>query len=156
MKTDSATKLRLLDSADGVVEGPDLPPRVPDGQYQGVYVRHDSIEQRQFAGAPKVYLWVRLYDAGEHTGKMLYRSFRVRRLIGHRGFAVGRRSDLLKTYARLTEMPGHRPRTDRINLRDLRSMLLLVHTRTVVRDYRSRSLPEELRYSVVDEIFRAA
>jgi hypothetical protein len=144
--------LHALDFSEGIVEGDDLPPRVPDGEYPAIYVSHECAELRQFGGAPKVFVTVRLLDAGEHTGKLLFRAYRVLRVRGRRAFSLGRRSDLLKMYARVMETPDHRPRLDRINLRDLRPMLLRVRTRTVERDGKGRGLPESLRYSVVDEI----
>ena len=71
------------DEPEGVVEGKDWP-LVPDAEYQAVYVGHDGVEVRQFRGAAKVFVRLRLYDAGEHTDKVLYRAYRVPWVKGRR------------------------------------------------------------------------
>ena len=145
--------LRVVEVADGFVEGPELV-RVPDAEYLAACIRHTCVEVRQFGGAPKVYLNLRLLDAGAHTDKELFRAYRVLRVIDRQRFIMGRRSDLLKMYARVMEVPDHRQRLDRISLRALRGMLLIIRTRTIDHDSKGRELPEALRYSVVDDILR--
>jgi hypothetical protein len=138
----------VVDLADGIVEGREWP-LVPDGEYLATYQGHECVELAQFRKAPKVFIRLRLFDAGEHSGKMLFRAYRVRRRIDSRRFVVGRRSHLLKMYYRIVE---HRVRPDRLNLRELRHHLLRIRTRTVTIDGDQRDLPRALWYSVVADI----
>lgn len=136
----------VLELADGLVEGAAWP-LVPDGNYLATYQGHDCLELRQFK-TPKVFIRFRLHDAGPHTGKVLFRAYRVRRILDGKRFVVGRRSDLLEMVCRV--MGGARP--DRISLRELKRHLVRVRVRTVSQDARQRTLPEALRYSVVDDV----
>lgn len=147
----SAVALRseanVHDIADGMVES-EAWPLVPDGDYLAVYVGHDCINLRQFKQS-KVFLRFRLFDAGAHTGKILFRAYRVRRILDGKRFVVGRRSDLLHMVCQVMD---HRTRPDRISLRELKRHILKVRTRTVIQDGKQRPLPLALRYSVVDDI----
>jgi hypothetical protein len=55
----------------------------------------------QFRKAPKVFIHLRLFDAGEHTGKVLFRAYRVKRRIDSPRFVVGPKSHLLKRVCRV-------------------------------------------------------
>ena len=149
MAADPAKKpANVVALADGIVEGKAWP-IVPDGEYLASYVGHDCMEVRQFRNAPKLFVRLRLYDAGEHSGKVLFRAYRVRRVIDGKRFALGARSDLLKMVCKVL---GHRSRPDRISLRELKHHLLRVRTRTVTKDGDQRDLPRAMHYSVVDDI----
>ena len=54
-------------------------PRVPDGEYQAVFVGHDVVEMHQFKGngkpQAKLFMRFKLFDAGEHSGKGLVHGF---------------------------------------------------------------------------------
>lgn len=142
----------VVDLHDGFVEG-DAPPLVPDGEYQAVYIGHDVVELAQFHRAAKVFVRVRLHDAGAHTGTVLFRAYRVRRRIDSRRFVAGRRSEIVKMVARVLGQTG---RPDRISLRDLKRHLLRVLVRTVTTDAKQRALPPSLHYSVIDTIVGTA
>lgn len=129
----------------------DLPPRVPDGDYLAHLVYHETA----FAfKAPKVYLWFKLIDYGEHFEKMLYRPYRVKSLKGKPGrngrFVLTKGGDLLKMILRVLQHGPKRP--DRVSLSDLKNRAIRIRTRTVKADYLQRPLPEALWYSVVDEV----
>lgn len=137
----------VADLADGIVEGTDWP-LVPDGQYLATYQGHECVELKQFKLTPKVFIHLKLYDAGEHSGKVLYRAYRVKRRIDGKRFIVGRRSELLRMVCTVL----YRTRPDRISLRELKRHLLRIRTRTVTKDAKQRELPAALQYSVVDDI----
>ena len=150
-KTQTAPRsAEVLHLSEIVVEGHQWP-LVPDGQYQAVLIGHECTAVRQFANAAKLFLKLRLHEAGEHTGQVLYRAYRVK-WIKDRRFGVARRGDLHKMMCRVLDVPEHRWRLDRLSLRHLRHMILRVNTRTVSKDYKGRPLPECMRYSVIDEI----
>jgi hypothetical protein len=138
----------VVELHDGIVEGKAWP-LVPDGEYLATYQGHDCVELAQFRKAPKVFIRVRLYDAGEHTGKVLFRAYRVRRRIDSRRFVLGAGSHLLRMLCRVV---SHRARPDRVSLGELKHHLLRIRTRTVLKGADQRDLPAVLRYSVVSEI----
>ncbi len=138
----------VVQFADGIVEGADWP-LVPDAEYLAVYQGHDCIEMASFRGAPKVFIRFKLAEAGPHTGKTLFRAYRVRRRIDSKRFAVGPRSELLAMICRVMDPPT---RQRQISLRDLKRHLVRVRTRTVIKDGRQRDVPAAMRYSVIDEI----
>jgi len=142
------TTINVVPIYDGIVEG-SIWPLVPDGRYLATYIDHDVVELAQFKKAAKVFIRLRLFDAGEHSGKVLFKAYRAKRRIDGKRFTVGARSELLKMVCRVI---SHRTRPDRISLRDLKHCLLQVSTRTVAKDGKQRELPEVLRYSVIDDI----
>lgn len=138
----------VVDLADGVVEGKAWP-LVPDAVYLASYVDHDCLELAQFRRQPKVFIRFRLFDAGEHTGKVLFRAYRVKRRLDGKRFVVGGRSELLRMVCMVL---NHRTRPDRISLRELTRHLLRVRTRTVLKDADQREMPAALRYSVIADV----
>lgn len=132
----------------GCVEGPEYP-LVPDGEYLAVYAGHNALSLAQFGRTPKLFLRVRLVDAGPHTDKVLFRAYRLKRLKNNGSFTVGPRSDLFKMFCRLLDS---RLRPDRLSFHDLKHCLLRIRTRTVNMDGDRNTHPAVLRYSVVDEI----
>ena len=139
------------DSYDGVVEGRCWPV-VPDAAYLAVYVDHEVVELRQFGNAPRCFVTFKLVDAGEHTGKTLYRAYRVTARIDSRRFRVARRSELVKMLSRVLYPDTRLQRLDRVSLRQLKPMMLRVSTRTVSRDPKGRPLPAVMHYSVIDDV----
>jgi hypothetical protein len=133
-----------------VVEGRQWP-LLPDGAYDAVFIGYECVNQKQFGGAPKVFLRFRLHDAGEYTGKEVYRAFRAKATRG-RQIVLGRRSELYRTFCRVLERTERSVRPDRLSLKDLKRKLFRIRTRTVSTDGKKRPLPASMRYSVVDDI----
>ena len=129
-------------------------PRIPDGDYEAVFVRHETA---LLLKTGKVFLWFRIVTPGSHFDAEICRPYRCREIIGRPGkggrFKLNRGSDLFKDLARLLDV-ARRP--DRISLQDLRGSVWIIRTRTVDRDHRQRPIPEAARYSVVSEILHAA
>lgn len=142
-----------LSVADDIRFECDERPLLPDGEYQAVYVHHET---HYTFRTPKVYIWFRVVTQGEWFGKMLYRPYRVKSLTGkprkNGGFHVRRGSDLFMDLARVLEMKA---RPDRVSASVLAGRVWRVRTRTVTRDYMQRLLPEWMRYSVVETIIGA-
>jgi len=133
---------------DGIIEGTWWP-LVPDGEYVAKVIRHETAIVFK---TPKLFIHFELVDPGLQNVH-LYAAYRIKRLTGKPGkngrFVISPRSELLFQLAQLYD---RQIRLDRISLRALRNCLLRVRTRTVTNDYRQRSLPEALRYSVVAEV----
>lgn len=130
-------------------------PLVPEGQYKAMFIGHDVVEMLQFKvkgkPTPKLFLRFKLFDAGEHSEKVLFMACRVRERITQKRFRVGRRSKLIKMLCRVL---NPRTRVDRITLTDLKGRLLKVKVRTVVKDAEGQDVHAALAYSVVDDIIR--
>jgi hypothetical protein len=146
----AARPAKVLYLSEFIVEGA-VWPLIPDREYDAVLIAYECALLRQFAGAAKVFLKFRLLDAGEHTGKVVYRAFRALRIEGSR-FVIARKGDLHKAICRLLDIPDHRLRGDRVSLHQLKHKVIRINTRTVSKDSKGRPLPESLRYSVVDDL----
>lgn len=131
----------------------DAPQQVPDGEYSARYLGHDTAVAFKTG---KVFLRFAIADLGPYCEIKLYRPYRVRTVVGRPGpggkFSLNRGSDLYKDLARLLDV-SRRP--DRISLHSLKGRVWRIRTRTVIRDYQQRELPEVLRYSVIDQILFA-
>tara|TARA_R110002072_G_scaffold171703_7_gene325469 strand:- start:8446 stop:8871 length:426 start_codon:yes stop_codon:yes gene_type:complete len=126
------------------------PPSIEPGEYTAVYVFHET-SKAAFGGKPKVYLTFRLIDPGVF-GVELFAAFNVREITGkpkrYGGFGLSRRQEL--TYQLAKVLPEFR--LDRPTLKPLVHKTLKVAVRTVVKDYKQRSLPLQLQYSVIDRM----
>ena len=123
---------------------------VPDGTYRAVLIGHETASVFRTA---KVFLHFRIVEVGNEFGKLLYRAYRARALVGKPArngkFKVARRSELLLMVYRVTHL---KIRVDRLSFAELRSHVLRISTRTVSKDYQQRDLPQPLWYSVVDDV----
>ena len=146
----STNVLRLEPRNDDIeIEG-EIPPLIPEGEYLACFIRCET--KRRFKGL-KAFPYFRIQDMGDYYGTELYRSYHVvdagPKMKGRRRFKLKPRSHLFLDLCRLY---GPRQRPDRVSVNGLRSMLLRVSVRTVVKDYLQRPLPESLQYSVIDEL----
>jgi hypothetical protein len=132
-----------------VVDTKYLPPKIPDGIYEGVYTRWDS--QVVFK-CPKVFVYFRITELGQYHGLELYRPYRAHALskTGKSAkFMLKPRSEFLRMLRRIG---GENIRRDRASLSVLAGKVLKLKVRTVTKDYRQRDLPEHDQYSVIEEI----
>ena len=125
-------------------------PVVEPGEYTAIYLHHET-NRSAFGGKPKVYLIFRLVDPGVF-GEELYAAYNIKKVVGKKSrngsFKLSRRQDLTLQLANV--LPDFR--LDRISLRSLINKTVRILVRTVKRDYKQRSLPPPLQYSVVDQI----
>lgn len=139
---------------DIVVEG-NPRPFIEPGKYQAVLV---GWETHRTYKTPKVYLHFRIVDPGPAFEVEIFRAYRVSGFVGKPGrmgrFKLKRRSDLYLALCRLYE--GRKLRPDRMSLRGLGGLVLIVSVRTVTIDARQRPLPECEHYSVVDALLDVA
>ena len=126
-----------------------LPPKIPEGVYQGVFVRQ---EMAVVFKCPKIFVYFRITELGQHHGVELFRAYRVNtqpRPGKSPKLILKPRSELLRMIQRLS---GEKVRRDRASLSTLRGKLLKITVRTVTKDYRQRDLPEYDQYSVIEDI----
>tara|TARA_B100002049_G_scaffold17743_1_gene12059 strand:+ start:139 stop:585 length:447 start_codon:yes stop_codon:yes gene_type:complete len=132
------------------IELVDAPAQIPPGEYSAYYTKHETAFMYRSA---KVFVHFRI-QGGEYHGMHVYRAFRVKELRGkpRKGgaFKLRHSQELYRQFVRLTASGRERP--DRISLHRLRGCLLRISVRTVTKDSRQRELPENLQYSVVDEL----
>lgn len=126
-------------------------PLVPDGKYSAKLVSFETA----IVFSPKVFLHFEIITPGPYMGERLFRAYRVHQLRGRprkRGqFKLRAGSELYRTICRL--YPDQK-RPDRIALTPLMRLVLQVRTRTVTTDHKQNPLPDNLQYSVVDEIIK--
>ena len=129
----------------------DFIPYVPPGTYTVSYVRHETV---MLFRTPKLVIWFRIVDMGQHFGKSIPRYYNVRRIIRklgkHGGFQAGRSSDFVREYASI--FPDRITRLDRIAMQPFQTALIRAVVRTVTRDRSQRDLATTLHYSVIERL----
>ncbi len=126
-------------------------PLLPEGEYLVAYTHHETALVFR---TPKVFVHFRIVEPGPYFDTRLFRAYRTAESIGQLGkngrFKLKPRSELYLTMCWLYQAQKIRP--DRVSLRDLKQLRLRATVRTVNKDYKQRPLPENLHYSVLDEI----
>lgn len=146
------SRLHLVGKESDLIEIAGRPrPRIEPGDYEARLLGWDTVRMQQFGGSSKVFLEFEIV-CGEYADTRLFAAYRVKAINGKSkrrgGFTLGRGSELLRQLGIL----GLLTRPDRLSLEPLRKVILQVRVRTVARNAKGRPLPEELRYSVVDEM----
>jgi hypothetical protein len=129
-------------------------PLVPDAIYLAICC---SCEVKPTFKSLKTYLRFRIAE-GEHAGKILFRAYNVEgKIIPGKGPGTGPRPkltrglELFKMLCRVLNLPPN-TKPHRVGSRELVGQLCKIKTRTVLRDYQQKTLPEAGRYSVVDDV----
>ena len=137
--------------APGMLDG-ERPALIPTGKYTLCFEYHET---KFIFSRPKLFLWFKVLDYGDHFGTKLARDYGARRLIGRSGkharFAVGWKSDFLREYAALFGAPH---RLDRIAMTPFERVTLQGKVRTVEKGHAQRVIAQGLRYSVIEELLR--
>lgn len=126
-----------------------LPPKIPDGVYEAVYLRCESAN---VFTCSKVFVYFRITELGQYHGQVLYRPYRahaVSKMGKSAKFMLKPRSELLRM---LRKIGGENIRRDRASLSVLVGKVLKIKVRTVTKDYRQRDLPEHDQYSVIEDV----
>jgi hypothetical protein len=144
---------RVIDGAECEVDyGKDWP-LVPDGEYQAVFIGHETA---RYGRSSRAYLHFRIVDPGAQHGKELYRAYPVAALKGRPqkggAFRVTKHQWLFKLLCKATDAKA---RPDRLSLNALKNRVWVISTRTVRKDYRQNEHPVFCQYSVVDEVKHA-
>ena len=135
--------------------GSDFIPHVPPGTYTVAYIRHETAKLFR---TPKLVVWFRIVDMGQHFGKAIPRYYNIKRAIGklgkHGGFHAGRSSDFVREYASI--FPDRITRLDRIAMQPFQTAMIRAAVRTVTRDRSQRELATTLHYSVIERLIGAS
>ena len=134
----------------------DLPPLIPEGEYQLKLVSHATVIQFK---TPRLALKFSIVDYNEYHGTVLYRYYNVVKLTskaGTKGSCKHKaRGDFMIDYCTL--LPNqHITRLDRVPMEPLYQTVIVGKVRTVKRNNQQRVLPEQLQYSVVDSLLRVS
>ena len=126
---------------------------IPPGQYEATFTHHETAIVFKSA---KLFVWFRLVDPGPYFGVAIYKAYRVKALTGpprrNGGYIIGRNSDVAKMLVKTCDVKN---RPDRLSAHMLAGKVLTISVRTVTTDYRQRSIPEALQYSVVADVVRS-
>lgn len=140
------------DRHDGGEVDADRYPSLPPGLYRVRFSHWQTL--LLFQRAAKVVLWFVIMEEGPHWGKAIARFYNCTRIIGRPSkngrFKVGRRSKLVKDFCRL--YPDRIGRMDRIPMSAFGTQELLAEVRTVESDFEQATMPEALRYSVIERL----
>lgn len=124
-----------------------VPPLVPDGVYEFVFVR---AERGRFEKRERTFLWFRIATPGDHLGLELYLAC-PHPSDGGRKFGLGS-----KLVAAATVALGQRPkRRDRLSTKIFRNKVFRARTRTVTKDSKGNERPRTDQYSTLDTLLSA-
>lgn len=128
----------------------DVWPLIPEGHYLVSYSHHET---KRLFKTPKVFVHFKIVDQGPYFGIQIFRAYRVNEIVGKERkngrFKLKSRSEL---FLALCGLHDRKLRPDQISIRPLKNSLIKASVRTVSKDYKQRTLPECLRYSVVDKL----
>lgn len=149
---EAAPNLRVVESDAGELVG-NLPALLPPGEYQ-LRLEHWSTS-RLFGRSPKLALWFRVMDMGEHFEASVPRYYNVVDLKGRPGrwgrFKAAAGGSLARDYARLLSLPT---RFDRFNLEQLTRHVVVAEVGTVATGSQQEKLAPASQYSVVRKLLR--
>ncbi len=125
-------------------------PLLPDGEYTAKFVKQEVVTLRIFRGATRLFAHFQILD-GPHSRQRIYGAWPVSATManGKTRLSLKPRSDL---YIMLCNLLGYRIRPDRISFQSLQRCVLRIRTRTVRKNFRQKTLPLFMQYSVVAEI----
>jgi hypothetical protein len=121
----------------------DLPPLVPEGTYEVVFVRAEKA--RIWDARQKVFLHFRIMDQGAYLDRALFMIVT---------FPTHGRLSLSSKYLREWSLAaGTRPtRRDRLSTQVFRHKVFLARVRTVTKDHLRQERPRHAQYSVIDTL----
>jgi hypothetical protein len=122
----------------------DIPPKLPEGLYEVVFVR---AEEKVLWGRKKAFLQFRIIQAGDFLGQMLFMAVTFP--------SNGRFSVSSKYLQQWSLATGKRPaRRDRLSTKVFRNKSFLALVRTVKKDSGGKERCETAQYSVIDKLIK--
>jgi hypothetical protein len=130
------------------------PALIEPGTYDLRFDHHSTC--MMFGRAPKLALWFTIISMGPYYDKVqLVRYYNVRKVIGRPAkngrFKAGWMCNFTREYGRLFRLPS---RLDRISMTAFSKVIIVGTVRTVITGSDQCEIPEQLRYSVIDELVR--
>lgn len=126
------------------------PVLIKPGTYEVALVRY--WKGYLYGKSSKLILVFRITNFGPHYGKQLYRCYNIKGLTKRKEIIPkGWHSDFVREYSKLFGAP--RKLRD-IGIRSFKSRIFTCTVRTVSKDFKQRPLPDDMQYSVIDELLK--
>lgn len=130
----------------------EAPALVPPGIYELRFDYHQTAVM--FGRAPKLVLWFTIITPGPYFDSVrIPRFYNITRIIGRPArngrFKVGFKSSFTREYFRMFSAAK---RLDRIAMSPFSQHIILGRARTVTRGSDQKDIPDQLQYSVLDEL----
>jgi hypothetical protein len=123
---------------------------IEPGEYDLGYIKHGLYKMGSYS---KLVIWFRVLTYGPAFEATVARFYNVKDVRKGGNFSVGRHSDFAREF--LTLFPQKMKRWDRLPIRNhFAERIITGVVRTVTTDRIQRAIPEQLQYSVVDELTR--
>lgn len=124
------------------------PVLIKPGTYEVTLVRY--WKGYLYGKSAKLILVFRITTLGPYYGKHIYRCYNIKGLTKRKEIIPkGWHSDFVREYSRLFGTP--RKLRD-IGIRQFKNKVFSCSVRTVKKDFKQRQLPDDMRYSVIDEL----
>lgn len=143
----STPALQLVTSEDTLFDA-DKPVLIKPGVYDLILSR--TWKGYLYGRAPKLILVFRIVTEGPYYGYHLYRCYNIKGLTKRKELIPkGWHSELVMEYSRLFGMPR---RLRDIGVRQFKNKVFKGRVRTVEKDYKQRTRPDDMKYSVIGEL----
>jgi hypothetical protein len=127
---------------------PERPVLIKPGSYKVILIRY--WKGYLYGGTPKFILVFKIISGGIHNGVHLYRCYNIKGLTKRKEVVTkGWHSDFVREYSKLFGAP--RKLRD-IRIVEFKNKVFVCSVRAVTKDYKQRTLPDDMRYSVIDEL----
>jgi len=143
----TAPELHLVTNDDATFDA-DKPILVKPGDYKLILSR--TWKGYLYGKAPKLILVFRILTEGSYYGYHIYRCYNIKGLTKRNEIIPkGWHSDYVREYSRLFGAPR---KLKDIGVRQYKNKVFVGNVRTVEKDSKQRPLPDDMKYSVIDEL----
>ena len=147
MSASTAEVIQLVPEHESPLDS-ERPVLIKPGEYE--VTLHKYWKGFMYGRAPKLILVFRILDHGPHFGRHLYRCYNIKGFTKRNEIIPkGWHSDYVREYSKLFSAP--RKLRD-VGIRPYKNKVFICKVRTVQKDYKQRPLPEDMQYSVIDEL----
>jgi hypothetical protein len=125
---------------------------IPEGDYEASLTTWETTIS---FGQPRLTLYFTITECGEHYGKTFRKFYYVKKLKGKpklKGKFIAKISGSFLKHWYQVFPTMKRVRPHRVPMQNLLRIIVKIKIRTVIKDYEGDALPEQMQYSVVDEI----
>ena len=147
--TSSTNIVRLVTENDSPLDA-ERPILINPGEYEITLSRY--WKGYLYGKSSKLILVFRIVTEGSYYGQHIYRCYNIKGLTKRKEIIPkGWHSNFVREYSRLFGMP--RKLRD-IGIRQFKHKVFKCRVRTVKKDFKQRPLPDDMQYSVIDELLK--
>lgn len=126
------------------------PTLIPEGEYKVILFRY--WKGYLYGKSCKLILVFRIVTQGSYFGRLVYRCYNIKGLTKRKEIIPkGWHSDFVREYSKLFGAPR---KLREIGVRQYKNKVLICSLRTVHKDFKQRLLPDDIKYSVIDELLK--